>query len=67
MKESTYLHQALMWFEDQYVDVTILDMMCEMGWERHRAKGVLKSLEKKGLIRRSVSGNNCTPTLWVVA
>jgi len=66
MDEPLFIDQGLEWFKDQEVEVTILDMMCELGWERPRAKFVLKILAKKGLIYKTQQGNNCTPTLWTV-
>ena len=59
-----FIDQGLEWFKEQEVEVTILDMMCELEWDRSRAKFVLKILSRKGLIYKSKQGNNCTPTLW---
>ncbi|MBU3734849.1 MAG: hypothetical protein FGM60_04485 [Candidatus Planktophila sp.] len=66
MDKPLFIDQGLEWFKDQEVEVTILDMMCELGWERTRAKFVLKILFKKGLIYKTQQGNNRTPTLWAV-
>lgn len=62
-----FIDQALEWFKEQEVEVTILDLMCELEWERHRAKGVLRILSRKGLICCDKQGDNNNPTLWRLA
>jgi Mn-dependent DtxR family transcriptional regulator len=61
------IDQAMEWFAEQEVDVTIVDLMQEMDWSRPRAKGVLRILARKGLIKKTVQGDINNPTLWTLA
>jgi hypothetical protein len=67
MDSPRFIDQALEWFKKQEVDTTVVDLMYELEWPLHRARGVLRILERKGLIKKVSQGDHNNPTLWAVA